>query len=68
MTTSHPVGPWGDGSPRGFQPSPYTRCLEFSLSFFFLDDLFLLFNLPALGTHGEIMFRLSELLVSATGA
>lgn len=50
---------WGDGSPRGFQPSPYTRCLEFSLSFFFLVDLFLLFNLPALGTHGEIMFRLS---------
>ena len=45
-----------------------------ALSFLFLSsssalvDLFLLFNLPALGTHGEIMFRLSELLASATGA
>lgn len=45
-----------------------------ALSFLFLSsssalvDLVLLFNLPALGTHGEIMFGLSELLVSATGA
>ena len=33
-----------------------------------LVDLVLLFNLHALGTHGEIVFGLSELLVFATGA